>query len=109
MRNTLVTMLTASILVAAAVVGMPSSAQSQVIIIVGNGQPYYPPPYPHPYPYDRHVVFGGYYSGYGYYPHPYPYPYQSSPVAITPSTAIPMARPTSLIEPWCSAGEIQFD
>lgn len=75
MRNTLVTMLTASILVAAAVVGMPSSAQSQVIIIVGNGQPYYPPPYPHPYPYDRHVVFGGYYSGYGYYPHPHPHPY----------------------------------
>ena len=54
---------------------IPSSAQSQVIIIVGNGQPYYPPPYPHPYPYDHHVVYGGHYSGYGYYPHPHPYPY----------------------------------
>src|SRR6266705_2799220 len=47
MRNTVVTMLTASMLVAA-VVGMPSSAQSQVVIIIGNGsaQPYYPNSYP---------------------------------------------------------------
>ncbi len=77
MRNTVVTLLTASMLVAAAMVGMPNTAQSQVIIIVGNGngQPYYPPPYPHPhpypYPYHHHVVYGGY----GYYPPAYPYPY----------------------------------
>ncbi len=73
MRNTVLTMLTASMLVATAVVGVPSSTQAQTIIIVGNGQPYYPPPYyptpyphPYPYPYHHHVVYGG------YYPHPYP-------------------------------------
>jgi hypothetical protein len=44
MRNTLVTTLSASMLVLAALVAMPRNAQSQVIIIVGNGsaQPYYP-------------------------------------------------------------------
>jgi hypothetical protein len=90
MRNAVVTMLTALMLVAA-VVGMPSSAQSQVIIIIGNGsaQPYYPSPSPYPYPYQPRVyaeptLYGetgyypeyaeaasGYYNGYyGYYrPH----------------------------------------
>jgi hypothetical protein len=74
MRHTVVTTVTAAILIAA-LVGMPSSAQSQVVIIIGNGaaQPNYPPPYPypysypHPYPHNR-VVYGeaGYYSAYGY-------------------------------------------
>ena len=51
MRHTVVAMVTAAILIAA-LVGMPSSAQSQVVIIIGNGaaQPNYPPPYPSPYP-----------------------------------------------------------
>jgi hypothetical protein len=48
MRNTLVAVLSASILAGLSLVAMPSSAQSQVVIVVGNGsgQPYYPPPYP---------------------------------------------------------------
>jgi hypothetical protein len=76
MRNTLVTTLSASMLVLAALVAMPSDAQSQVIIIVGNGsaQPYYPPaypfprpyPYPQPYPHTGVVYGGGFYPGYGY-------------------------------------------
>ncbi len=52
MRHTVLTMLTASTMLVAAIVGMPSSAQSQtVIIITGNGsaQPYYPQPYPYQY------------------------------------------------------------
>jgi len=65
MRNTLV-MLSASMLVAAAV-GLPGSAHSQVVVIIGNGsaQPYYAqPPYPYPaYPY----------SAYPYTPYPHPY------------------------------------
>jgi hypothetical protein len=88
MRNTVVTMLTASMLVAA-VVGMPSSAQSQVVIIIGNGsaQPYYPNPYPYqPRAYAEPTLYGesgyypeyaengyaasGYYNGY-YRPHRY--------------------------------------
>ena len=70
MRNTVVAMVAASTLVAA-LVGMPGSAQSQVIVIIGNGpgQPYYtqPYPYPYPYPYPR-VVYGepSYYSPYGF-------------------------------------------
>jgi hypothetical protein len=70
MRSTVVTMVMASTLVAA-VVGMSSSAQSQVIIVIGNGpaKPYYtqPYPYPHPYPYPR-VVYGepSYYPSYGF-------------------------------------------
>ena len=56
MRNTVVTLVAMSTLVAA-MVGMPGSAQSQVVVIIGNGhgQPYYPPPYPYPYP---PVVYG---------------------------------------------------
>jgi hypothetical protein len=52
MRNTVVTLVATSALVAA-MVGMPSSAQSQVVVIIGNGpgQPYYAQPYPPPYPY----------------------------------------------------------
>src|SRR6266702_5568315 len=82
MRNTLVTTLSATMLIGAAVMGRPTAAQSQVIVIVGYGQPYYPQaypylqpyPYPHPYPYHHHVVYGGY-PAYGYYPPPHPYPY----------------------------------
>ena len=57
MRNTVV-MLAASMLVSA-VVEMPSSAQSQVVVIIGNGsaQPYYPQPY---------AYTPGYYPAYGY-------------------------------------------
>lgn len=86
MRNTLVTMVLATMLIGAAVMGRPTAAQSQVIVIVGNGQAYYPQPYaypqpypyPHPYPYSypyhHHIVYGGY-PAYGYYSLPYPYPY----------------------------------
>ena len=44
MRYTLVTTLSLSMLVVAALVAMPSTAQSQVVIIIGNGsaQPYSP-------------------------------------------------------------------
>jgi hypothetical protein len=79
----------------AALVGMPGSAQSQVVIIIGNGaaQPYYPPqPYPYPYayplPHPHHDVvyaepccfpvngFGnGYYNYNGYYNNGYYRPY----------------------------------
>lgn len=62
MRRTVVTMVIGAIGIAA-LVGMPSSAQSQVVVIIGNGaaQPYYPQPYPYAYPYA--------------YPHPHPYPH----------------------------------
>ena len=77
MRNTLVTALSASILAGLSLVALPSSAQSQVIIVVGNGsgQPYYPPPYlpPLPLPYPQPFVHtqvlyggGGGYPGFGY-------------------------------------------
>lgn len=77
MRHTVVATVTAAIVVAA-LVGMPSSAQSQVVIIIGNGaaQPYYPQPYPHPYPPPRQqVVYGapGYYPNYGYVASEYGY------------------------------------
>ncbi len=95
MRRTFVTMVTAAIVIAA-LIGMPSNASAQVVIIIGNGasQPYYPPPYPypHPHPYpNQHVVYGGpgyypgyvqagngYYDGYynGYYGNAYYQPYQ---------------------------------
>jgi len=70
MRSTFVTTVTAAIAIAA-VVGMPSSAQSQVVVIIGNGaaQPYYQPPYLYPQPYPpNQVVYGAptYYPAYGY-------------------------------------------
>ena len=91
MRHTVPTILTASTVLLAAMVGMTSNAQSQTIIIIGNGsaQPYYPNPYPYPYQpraYAEPTLYGesGYYpeyaengyaaSGYyhGYYrPHRY--------------------------------------
>ncbi len=91
MRHTALTMLTASTMLVATVVGMPSSAQSQtVIIITGNGsaQPYYPNPYPYqPRVYAAPTLYGetgyaaeyadsGYYQSYynGYY-RPYQYGY----------------------------------
>ena len=59
MRHTVPTILTASTVLLAAMVGMPSNAQSQTIIIIGNGsaQPYYPQPY---------AYTPGYYPAYGY-------------------------------------------
>ena len=90
MKHTALTMLTASMLVTA-VVGIPSSARSQVVVIIGNGsaQPYYPNPYPYPYQprvYAEPTLYGesgyypeyaengyaasGYYNGY-YRPHRY--------------------------------------
>ena len=79
MRNTLATALSASILAGLSLVALPSSAQSQVVIVVGNGsgQPYYPPPYlpplPLPLPYPQPFVHtqvlyggGGGYPGFGY-------------------------------------------
>jgi hypothetical protein len=60
MKNTLAAVIAASTLVAV-VIGMPSSAQSQVIVVIGNGlgQPYYTQPYPSPYPYPYPpVVYG---------------------------------------------------
>jgi hypothetical protein len=74
MRNTLVTALSASMLVGASLVAMPSSAQSQVVIVIGNGsgQSYYPPPFPAPLPFPQPYVrsqalYGaGFYPGYGY-------------------------------------------
>lgn len=72
MRHAFVTM-AASAILTAALAGMPSSAQSQVVIIIGNGaaQPQYPQPYPYPYPHpppNPHVVYeaSGYYPAYGY-------------------------------------------
>jgi hypothetical protein len=98
MRNTVVTLVATSALVAA-MVGMPSSAQSQVVVIIGNGpgQPYYTQPYPpsYPYPYPP-VVYGepslypayrppayvnGYYNG-GYYNGYRPYVY--GPEGLSP-------------------------
>ena len=89
MKHTALTMHTASLLVTA-VVGIPSSAQSQVVVIIGNGsaQPYYPNPYPYPYQprvYAEPTLYGepgygyadsGYYQSYynGYY-RPYRYGY----------------------------------
>jgi hypothetical protein len=90
MKHTALTMLTASMLVTA-VVGIPSSARSQVVVIIGNGsaQPYYPNPYPYPYQprvYAERTLYGdpgydgyadsGYYQSYynGYY-RPYRYGY----------------------------------
>jgi hypothetical protein len=86
MRNTVVAMLTVSTLVAA-VAATPTSAYSQVIIVVGNGytQPNYTPqPYPYlpPTPYQQPALviynnaggygypaaYTGYYNG-GYYGH----------------------------------------
>ena len=100
MRHTAVTMVAASTMLVATVIGMPSSAQSQTVIIInGNGsaQPYYPHPYPYPYPYDHHVVYAeppvygepGYYPQYGYaasgyYNGYYRPPYGGSSVPILP-------------------------
>jgi hypothetical protein len=71
MKNTLVTTLSASMLAVAAIVAMPSNAQSQVVVIIGNGaaQPYYQPQYPVPYARPTVVYNGGYYGGYGYRPY----------------------------------------
>jgi hypothetical protein len=74
MRNMLVTAVSTSMLAALSLAAMPSSAQSQVVIIVGNGatQPYFPPPYPVPLPYPQPFVHtqvlysGGVYPGWGY-------------------------------------------
>ena len=69
--RTVVTVVATALLVVTTLFGMPSRAQSQVIVIIGNGsaQPYYPPPppyqYPTPYP-NPQVAYGGgyYYPGY---------------------------------------------
>jgi hypothetical protein len=68
--RTVVTVVATALLVVTTLFGMPSCAQSQVIVIIGNGsaQPYYPPPpyqYPTPYP-NPQVVYGAgyYYPGY---------------------------------------------
>ncbi len=73
MRHTVPTILTASTMLLTAMVGMPSNAQSQTIIIIGNSsaQPYYPNPYPYPYQsrvYAEPTFYGesGYYPQYGY-------------------------------------------
>jgi hypothetical protein len=73
MRNTLVTALSVSLLTGLSLVAMPSSAQSQVIIVVGNGsgQPFYPPypvplPYPQPFVHTQVLYGGGVYPGWGY-------------------------------------------
>jgi hypothetical protein len=62
-------------LVLASIVAMPSSAQSQVVIIIPNGaaQPYYQPQYPVPYSQPTVVYGGGYYPGYAYRPYGYGY------------------------------------
>ena len=83
MRNTLVTAFSASMLAALSLVAMPSSAQSQVVIVVGNGagQPYFPPPFPVPLPYQQPFVHtqvlysGGYGYPNGYYDSGYYPPY----------------------------------
>ncbi len=71
MRPTFVTTVGAAIVIAASI-GMPTSASSQVVIIIGNGaaQPYYAQPYPyaypqHPYPFP-HVIYREPYPAYGY-------------------------------------------
>ena len=81
MRHTVVATVTAAIVVAA-LVGMPSSAQSQTVIIINGNQPYYPQPYPYPYPHhqvvydapDYYADLPGDYAGNGYdggYGYPY--------------------------------------
>ena len=93
MRHTVLTMLTASTMLVAAIVGMPSSAQSQtVIIITGNGsaQPYYPQPYPYQYQpqiYAEPTLYGepGYY---GYAASGYSQPYYNG--YYRPYVRIPM-------------------
>jgi hypothetical protein len=75
MRHTIPTILTASTMMIAAMVGMTTSAQSQTIIIVNGNQPYYPAPYPYPYPRHHDVVYAEPYGDPGYYP---PYGYAAS-------------------------------
>jgi hypothetical protein len=79
MRNTLAAVVAASTLVAV-VVGLPSTAQSQVIVVIGNGlgQPYYTQPYPSPYPYPYPPVVYGEPSLYpAYRPPAYVYGYNN--------------------------------
>ena len=90
MRHTVPTILTASTMLLVAMVGMPNSAKSQTVIIIGNGsaQPYYPNPYPYPYQprvYAEPTLYGessyypeytgydytGYYRPYRYWGHRY--------------------------------------
>jgi hypothetical protein len=68
MRRTIPIMLTASTMLVAAMIGMPSSALSQTIIIINGNQPYYPQPYPYPYPHHHDVVYAEPYGDPGYYP-----------------------------------------
>jgi hypothetical protein len=68
MRHAFPTMLTASTMLVAAMIGMPSSAQSQTIIIINGNQPYYPQPYQYPYSHHRDVVYAEPYGDPGYYP-----------------------------------------
>lgn len=96
-RTVLITITAATSI--ATLAGMPSSARSQVVIIIGNGaaQPYYSQPYPYPFPYPHphhdvvyaepccYAAYGygngfsnGYYNGYynnGYYNNGYYRPY----------------------------------
>jgi hypothetical protein len=82
MRRTVVMLVATLMLVIASLVATPRNAQSQVVVIIGNGsaQPYYPPPYaypyayPYPYPHAHVLNGGGYYpGGYGYLTSDYGY------------------------------------
>jgi hypothetical protein len=87
MRQSMICTLAASTVLMTAMVGTPTSAQSQTIIIIngnGSGQPYYPQAYPYAYPrvvyddqdyypaYGYQSYYNGYYPAYGYgYARPY--------------------------------------
>ena len=72
MRHIAFSVFTACAMLGAAIIGVPTAAQAQTVIIINGNQPYYPP---YPYPYNHQVVYGypGYYGGgYGYYNGYYP-------------------------------------
>jgi hypothetical protein len=59
-------MLTASTMLIAGIVGMPASAESQTVIIIGNGAaPYYPYSYSYPQVYGAPYASDHYGYGYG--------------------------------------------
>ena len=73
MRHILFAMITTPLMLVAAVVGMPSSAQSQTVVVTVTGNGYGPAYYPQPYPYYQPQVvyvqpsyYGGDYYPYGY-------------------------------------------
>jgi hypothetical protein len=74
MRHTSFAVLTTSMMLAAVVVGIPTGARSQTVVVTVAGNGYAPAYYPQPYPYYQPQVvyvqpsfYGGDYYPYGYY------------------------------------------